>query len=67
MRKIDVRDNADDKEVAFMYGDDDEVVKKFSPSSIIIETGGYSIEVTKSEIEYLIKALQMAKKEYFGG
>ena len=42
MRKIDVRDNADDKEVAFMYGDD-EVVKKFSPSSVIIETGGYSI------------------------
>ena len=66
MRKIDVRDNADDKEVAFMYGDD-EVVKKFSRYSVIIETGGYSIEVTESEIDYLIKALQMAKKEYFGG
>ena len=66
MRKIGFRDNADDEEVAFMYGDD-EVVKKFSPSSIIIETGGYSIEVTKSEIEHLIKALHMAKKEYFGG
>ena len=66
MRKIDVRDNADDKEVAFVYGDD-EVVKRFSPSSVIIETGGYSIEVTKNEIDYLIKALKMAKKEYFGG
>ena len=67
MRKIDVRDNADDKEVAFVYGDYDQLVKKFSPSSVIIETGGYSIEVTKSEIEHFIKALQMAKKEYFGG
>ena len=67
MRKIDVRDNADDKEVAFIYGDYDEVVKKFSPSSVIIETGGCSIEVTKGEIDYLIKALKMAKKEYFGG
>ena len=66
MRKIDVRDNADDKEVVFLYGDE-EVVKKFSPSSILIKTRGYSIEVTKSEIDYLIKALQMAKKEYFGG
>lgn len=67
MRKIDVRDNADDKEVAFVYGDYDQLVKKFSPSSVIIETGGYSIEVPKDEIDYLIKALQMAKKEYFGG
>ena len=67
MRKIDVRDNADDKEVAFVYGDYDQLVKKFSPSSIIIGTGGYSIEVEKKEIDYLIKALQMAKKEYFGG
>ena len=67
MRKIDVRDNADDKEVAFVYGDYDQLVKKFYSSSVIIETGGYSIEVTKSEIEPLIKALQMAKKEYFGG
>ena len=67
MRKIDVRDNADDKEVAFVYGDYDQLVKKVSPSSIIIETGGYSIGVSKSEIDYLIKALQMAKKEYFGG
>ena len=67
MRKIDVRDNADDKEVAFIYGDYDQLVKKFSPSSVIIETGGYSIEVTKSEIDYLIKALKMAKKEYFVG
>ena len=66
MRKIDVRDNADDKEAAFIYGND-EVVKRFSPSSVIIETGGCSIEVTKSEIDYLIKALKMAKKEYFGG
>lgn len=65
MRKIDVRDNADDKEVAFVYGDYDKLVKKFSPSSIIIKAVGYSIEVTKSEIDYLIKALQMAKKEYF--
>ena len=65
MRKIDVRDNADDKEVAFVYGDNNQLVKKFSPSSIIIKTVGYSIEVTKSEIDYLIKALQMAKKEYF--
>ena len=67
MRKIDVRDNADDKEVAFLYGDNDEAVKKFSNSSVIIEAGGYSIEVEKKEIDYLIKALQMAKKEYFGG
>ena len=65
MRKIYVRDNADDKEVAFVYGDYDKLVKKFSPSSIIIKAVGYSIEVTKSEIDYLIKALQMAKKEYF--
>lgn len=65
MRKIDVRDNTDDKEVAFVYGDNNQLVKKFSPSSILIKTVGYSIEVTKSEIDYLIKALQMAKKEYF--
>ena len=65
MRKIDVRDNADDKEVAFVYGDNNQLVKKFSPSSILIKTVGYSIEVTFSEIDYLIKALQMAKKEYF--
>lgn len=65
MKIIDVRDNADNKEVAFVYGDYNKLVKKFSPSSILIKTVGYSIEVTKSEIDYLIKSLQMAKKEYF--
>ena len=48
-------------------GDDDYVMLNASRSISVLDSRGHYVYVESYEIEDLIKALQMAKKEYFGG
>ena len=68
MNTVDVREEyADSVEVRFKWGDDDYVRLNASRSISVLDSRGHYVYVEYYEIEDLIKALQMAKKEYFGG
>lgn len=68
MKIIDVRENTKIDCIFFKFGDhEDEVVHLASPDSINIGDSQVGvIEINKDDINALIKALQLAKKEYFG-
>ena len=70
MRTVDVRGadaDADGDEVQFKWGDDDYVRLSASRSISVLDSKGHYVYVENYEVDDLIKALQMAKKEYFGG
>lgn len=68
MKIIDVRGNTKDEDdkIHFQYGDHDTVYLGSHDSIHIKDSWDRVIDVHESKIDDLIKALQLAKKEYFG-
>lgn len=68
MKVIDVRENTKDEDdkIHFQYGNNDIVYSGQDRYLVIEDARGNSTRVEESDIDSLIKALQLAKKEYFG-